>query len=98
MSRPFRHFALGMLSALVLVTAVPAESVAGPRHGRHRHNGNWEAPAVAAAVIGGLALGALAASAYPYGPGYPGGCAIRRQATYDAWGQFIGYRRVQYCD
>ncbi len=98
MSRPFRHFALGMLSALVLVTAVPAESVAGPRHGRHPHNGHWEAPAVAAAVIGGLALGALAASAYPYDPGYPGGCATRRQATYDAWGQFIGYRRVQYCD
>ena len=58
----------------------------------------WGAP-VAAGVIGGLALGALAGSAYPYGayaPAY-GGCYLQNQPAYDAWGNFVGYQPVRVC-
>lgn len=57
-------------------------------------------------IIGGLALGALAAGAansyYAPGPRYGayggyGGCAIERQPAYDRWGRFAGYRRVRVC-
>jgi hypothetical protein len=95
MNVPFRKIALGTLAAFALVAAVPAESFAQSRHwhGHHRH---WAGPAAAAGIIGGLALGALAASAYTYGP-YPGGCVWRKQRTYDAWGRFVGFQPVQVC-
>lgn len=71
--------------------------------------------AIAAGVVGGLAVGAIAGSAaahagygYGYGYGYPppayaapvygGGCYFTRQATYDPYGNFAGYRRVQVCN
>lgn len=61
--------------------------------------GGWGAP-VAAGVLGGLALGAVAASAYPYGygpyGGY-GGCYVQSQPVYNGWGQFVGYRPVRVC-
>ncbi len=59
--------------------------------------GGWGAP-VAAGVLGGLAVGAIAASAYPYGPygGY-GGCYLQNQPIYNGWGQFVGYRPVRVC-
>ncbi|WP_091676212.1 hypothetical protein [Methylocapsa palsarum] len=67
---------------------------------------NWGAP-VAAGVIGGLALGALAAGAanpYGYAPGYGygyapayGGCSLQNQPAYDGWGNFVGYRQVRVC-
>ncbi len=80
----------------------------GGWRGHRGHGANWVGPAVAG-VIGGLALGALASSAYPaygygygqpyygYGPTYYGGCTWRRQPTYDPWGRFIGYGSVQVC-
>lgn len=69
-----------------------------------------EAGAIAAGVVGGLALGAIAGSAaanagpgYGYGyaqpaPVYGGGCYFTRQATYDPYGNFAGYRRVRVCE
>lgn len=73
------------------------------RNGRYWNgrswNGGWVGPA-AAGIIGGLALGALANSAYGYAPAYspyPGGCYLKNRATYDAWGRFIGYQPVQVC-
>lgn len=59
----------------------------------------WGAP-VAAGVLGGLALGALAGSAYAYGPGYYGyygTCNVQNRPTYDGWGNFVGYQPVQVC-
>ena len=55
-----------------LVAAAPNEAAAQWRH----HRGGWGGPGVAAGVVGGLALGALAAGAtngygYGYGYGYP---------------------------
>jgi hypothetical protein len=62
------------------------------------YGGGWGGP-VAAGVIGGLALGALAGSAYAYGPAYYsyGGCYWQNQPAYDAWGNFSGYQPVQVC-
>ena len=68
--------------------------------------------AIAAGVIGGLALGAIAGSAagaapaYGYDngygayapPAYGGDCYMTRQATYDPYGNFAGYRRVRVCE
>ena len=81
---------------------------AGPRY---RHRGNRGA-AAAAGIIGGLALGALAAGAarsepryyetypayggYGYGGGY-GGCYWTKQRAYDGWG-YAHWRRVQVCN
>ncbi|WP_051952967.1 hypothetical protein [Methylocapsa aurea] len=59
---------------------------------------NWGAP-VAAGILGGLALGAVAGAAYPYGgyaPAY-GGCYMQNQPAYDGWGNFVGYRPVRVC-
>ena len=57
-------------------------------------------PAVAAGVLGGMALGAAAAGAAqgPYygGPGY-GGCWVERRPVYDAYGNYIGRRRMRVC-
>jgi hypothetical protein len=66
-----------------------------------RHNGG----AVAAGVIGGLALGALGAAAAAPHYGYPaygaapvyGDCYWTLQGDYDAWGNYVE-RRVQVCD
>ncbi|WP_406853660.1 hypothetical protein ABEG18_13945 [Alsobacter sp. KACC 23698] len=78
--------------------------------GGYWRGGGWGAP-VAAGLVGGLALGALAAPAYGYGYGYPGygygyapayvggygTCYIERQRVYDAWGRMF-IRRVRVCD
>lgn len=62
----------------------------------------WGAP-FAAGVIGGAALGALAAGAatpYYYGPPpvvYQPRCHFVRRSAYDVYGNFIGYQRVRVC-
>ena len=68
---------------------------------------------MAAGVLGGLAVGAIAAGAagayyppYPaYGPGYApgygpayGGCYLQRQPMFDGYGNFVGYRRFRVCN
>ncbi len=65
--------------------------------GGRGYGGGWGAP-VAAGVLGGLALGALAGSAYSYGPGYYGGCYMQNRPIYDGWGNFVGYQPVQICN
>lgn len=85
-----------------LATAGSAE--AGQRYGRHYHRGSSAGPVIAG-VIGGLALGAIAASAsrrayaydagygHGYAPVYGGGYAY---SNYDGYGAqcFIQKQRV----
>jgi hypothetical protein len=114
-----KRTAAGALVALTLgltfvVTPASAQGWYGHRYGGWGyHNGGWGGP-VAAGVIGGLAVGALAAGAanayyppaypgYPaygpaYGPVYGGGCYIQRQPVFGPYGQFLGYHRVRMCD
>ena len=76
-----------------------------PRHGYHygypyyRRRSN--AGAVAAGLVGGLALGALAASAARPAYYYPAttvatSCWIERRRSYDRWGRLV-IRSVQVC-
>ena len=77
------------LGGAVAATATPAAAWCngwtcysdGPRGG-----------AIAAGVIGSLALGAMAASAAQ--PRYYDTC-VQRTAVYDDWGRFRGYRRIR---
>lgn len=95
------------LGATVLATATPASA---DWRGHRRHGGGWGAP-VAAGIIGGLALGALAAGsaraqtrtyyvpAPVYVPSYSyGGCYDIEKPMYNRWGEFRGYRLVTVCD
>ena len=66
--------------------------------------------AIAAGVVGGLALGAIAGSAAAnsngyYAPAYAaprpyygGGCYLQRQPVYDEDGYVVGHRRVRVCE
>jgi hypothetical protein len=78
-----------------------------PHYGYHRrHN---VGSAVAAGLIGGLALGALAASPYGsshpvsyggyYGSGFYGGsvCYVTTRRGVDAWGRLVRFR-TQVCE
>jgi hypothetical protein len=103
-----RNSVIGSLAALTLVTgfmtsATPAQArwYRGywyPGNGWYGGYNDWGG-AVAAGVIGGLALGALAGSAYAYGPTYYGygGCYWQNRPAYDSWGNFMGYQPVEVC-
>jgi hypothetical protein len=85
--------AVGATIATMIATATPALAGGWSHH--------WNGP-VAAGVIGGLALGAIATGAYG-SPAYEdapiyGDCYLTRRPAYDAWGNFVGYRRVRVCD
>ena len=75
-----------------------------PRHYYHYPYGYYRrrsnAGAVAAGLIGGFALGALAASAarpaYYYPATYATTCWIQRRRAYDRWGRLV-IQRVQVC-
>ena len=103
------------LGGAALATSTPADAGWrggwGPRYGHwgggYRHFGGG---ALAAGIIGGLAVGALAASANPYygyggyaypGYGYPvgygGECYWVRRKSVDYYGNLY-IRRVQVCD
>jgi hypothetical protein len=98
------------LGAGISATATPSMAQGWHGHGWHGgwrggrgygwgggyYGGGWGGP-VAAGVIGGLALGALAGSAYAYGPGYYGRCYVQNRPAYDGWGNFVGYQPVQAC-
>ena len=79
------------LGGAVLATAAPAEAGWGYRH---RHGG-----AVAAGVIGGLAVGAMIASSRPaYAePAYTSDCYIVKRRFVNAWGDVV-VRREQVCE
>lgn len=60
------------------------------------YGGGPDAGAVAAGAIGGLALGAMAGAAAAQAappPAYR--TCVTREAVYDDWGRFAGYRRVR---
>jgi hypothetical protein len=93
------------LAGATLATSDTAQ--ARPWGGHHFRGGGWHrggAGWVAPALIGGLALGALAASTtYGYGYGYPtyvvdddyGGCYLKRRVRYTPFGPVV--RRVRVC-
>ena len=64
----------------------------GPRYG-YRHRGG----AVAAGIVGGLALGALAASAAARPTYVYGECWTERRRVVNAWGD-VYVRRVRVCN
>ncbi len=72
----FRKLALSGVAAMTLGAATMAFMQPASAQQRHHHHGD-RGGQVAAGVIGGLALGALAAGAanggYDYGPGYYAG-------------------------
>jgi hypothetical protein len=93
------------LTALAAATTLGLAAVAAPQPAEARHGG-----AVAAGIIGGLAVGAIIGAAangpyyggYGYGPGYYygggpyyGGCYWTRQRVWDGWGWH--FRRVRVC-
>ena len=104
-----RKALLGAVAALsvgaTMAVSVTEASAQYRRHGGYHHHyrgGGWGGP-VAAGVIGGLALCALAAPRYGYAaPAYgyaaPATCYLQDQPTYDTWGRFAGYQRVRVCD
>lgn len=107
--------ALLAFSALAATAVISAPAEAQWRHGGyhrggyyggyHHRGGGWGyGGAAAAGLVGGLALGAIAAPAYGggygYAPAYGYGysdCFIERQRVYDAWGRPI-IRRVRVCN
>lgn len=101
--------AASLALAAVLATTPAFADWHGGRGGRSHHgHGGWGGGAIAAGIIGGLALGALAvggsrrAYAQPvYGadPVYDGPVCYRTaRPTYDAWGRYVGERMVRVCD
>jgi len=84
------------LTALAAAATIGLAAVAAPQPAEARNGG-----AIAAGIIGGLAVGALVGAAaanspyYGYGPGYYaagpayygyGGCYWTRQRVWDGWG------------
>jgi len=94
------------LTTLAAAAIVATAAISAPTQAQARNGG-----AIAAGVIGGLALGAIASGAYGgyYGPGYgygyygvPAyygaygpGCTIQRQRVWDGYGWVI--QRVRVC-
>jgi hypothetical protein len=73
------------------------------------HRRHWGGGAVAAGLVGGLALGALASRPYYYGGYYPygsyyapvaygygGDCWVERRVRINRWGERV-VRRIQVC-
>lgn len=93
-------------AAIASATPAAAQWGWGPRYGYgYGYRPYYGGGAVAAGLVGGLALGALATRPYgypyygAYAPaGYYGGgeCFIERRRTIDPWGRVI-IRRVRTC-
>ncbi|MEI2734946.1 MAG: hypothetical protein V9G24_09150 [Rhodoblastus sp.] len=85
-----RKIITASIAALTLAGAVSA--TATPAAAWHHHHGwGWGPGAAIGLGVGALAAGAIAASAAPV---YYDTC-VTRQAVYDDWGRFRGYRRVR---
>jgi hypothetical protein len=90
------------LAGATLATLGPAEARPwGDHRGHHWHGGGWGL--AAPAVIGGLALGALAAAPYAYGrPRYVAyeddyvECYVKRRVRYTPHGPVVRHVRVCY--
>ena len=94
MTTNFKKALAVSLAALTMPAAVAATSTpAAAAHGHHA--------AFAAGLLGGLAVGAIAAGGvapyYSAGPYYDD-CWIDSRPVYNHWGDFVGYRRVSVCN
>lgn len=79
------------LLSTTLAAAVLASSLgAAPAEAR-----NGRKAAIAAGVLGALAIGALAAGA---AGGYERDCWVERRPVYDYWGNVVRYRGVRVCN
>lgn len=102
MTSVFTRSLIGGVASLAMLGALGASSAEAREGG-----------AVAAGVIGGLALGAIAGSAAAnsngynggYAPAYAapqpyygGGCYYQRRPVYDEDGELVGHRRVRVCE
>jgi hypothetical protein len=96
------------LAAVLATTPASADWHGGyGGRGHHGHRG-WGGGAIAAGIIGGLALGALAVGGsrrayaepvYATDPVYDGPvCHRAARPVYDAWGRYVGERMVRICD
>lgn len=94
-------FVAATIGGFGLATATPAS--AGPGHGygygygHHHRHGHFYRPGYVyggAGLVGGLALGAIAASAMTAQPV----CYVSREPVIDPWGNVIRYRAVRVCD
>ena len=86
-----KKFVASTLAALTVAGTLLA--AAAPAEAGWRHRRGWHGGAVAAGVVGALALGAIAASAAQ--PVYA--CSIERRPVYNRWGDVVGWRRVRVC-
>lgn len=92
-----RKLALIAVAMLALTTNAHADY-----YGYHHHHyyggggggGNWAAPLIGGLVIGGM-LGAMSQPRY-YQDVPPYHVECRREAVYDAYGNFLGYQRQCY--
>jgi hypothetical protein len=108
MTSLLRKTVIGSLAAVTLAAGVAATATPAaarwyrgywyPGYGWYSGYPDWGS-AVANGVLGGIALGTLAASAYAYGPTYYGygGCYWYNRPTYDSWGNFMGYQPAEVC-
>ena len=86
----FRKTIAASLAALTVGGAVLATSASPAAAWGYGYHHGWGGAGLAAGLIGGLAVGAIAASANPYYGSY--GC-VANQPFYDSWG-YVHYRRV----
>ena len=96
------------LTMAALLAATPASADWHGGYGGRGHHRGWGGGAIAAGIIGGLALGALAAGssrhayaapAYAVEPDYDGPVCYREvRPVHDAWGRYVGERAVRVCD
>ena len=98
----FAACTVGFVMAAILTAAPASADWRYGRGGYYGHHG-WGAGGVAAGIIGGLALGALAFGAsrpaYAVEPVYEGPVCHREiRPVRDEWGRYMGERAVRVCD
>jgi hypothetical protein len=84
-----------VFAASLVAATLGASLVATPASARGWHHHHGYGGAVAAGVIGGLALGALAAGAAAQPADE---CWEERRPIYNRAGHIVGYRRVPVCN
>lgn len=85
-----RKTIVASLAALAMAGAVASSATPAAAWGWKHHHHGWGGAGIAAGVIGGLTLGAIAASAADRSD-----TCVVRQRVYNDYGDFVGYRRVR---